>query len=98
MSKRASASICCPRAAPEKQNGANQMVRIRLTDRSLKALRPAEPGKRYDVMDAEAPGLGVRVTDKGHLSFIYAARFPGSANFTRREISHVRTLDEAREV
>jgi hypothetical protein len=54
------------------------MTRSRLTDRSVKSLPPAEPGKRYIIMDAEAPGLGVRVTDKGHVSFVYAGRFPGS--------------------
>jgi integrase len=73
------------------------MARRKLTDRFLKSLRPAPEGKRYDVMDIEAPGLGVRVTDKGHLSFIFAGRFPGTKHYTRREIDHVLTLAEARE-
>src|SRR5260370_41798120 len=73
------------------------MARRKLTDRTLKTLRPAPEGKRYDIMDVEAPGLGVRVTDKGHVSFIFAGRFPGSKHYTRREIDYVTTLGEARE-
>jgi hypothetical protein len=58
-----------------------------LTDRGLKALKPAAPGKRYDRMDALVPGLGVRVTDKGHMTFILASRFPDKPkNYTRREL------------
>ena len=38
----------------------------RLTDRTLQALKPAKAGKRYDVMDADVRGFGVRVTDKGN--------------------------------
>jgi hypothetical protein len=37
------------------------MARINLTPRKLKSLPPAPEGKRYELMDAEAPGLGVRV-------------------------------------
>jgi integrase len=61
-------------------------ARKTLTDRALKALKPAAPGKRYDVMDAIVPSLGARVTDKGHVTFILAARFPGKPNYTRREL------------
>jgi hypothetical protein len=32
--------------------------RKRLTDRNLKALKPAKAGSRYDVMDADVSGLG----------------------------------------
>jgi hypothetical protein len=73
------------------------MAPRKLTDRKLKSLRPAPEGKRYDVMDTVAPGLGVRVTDKGHHTFIFAARFPGSKFYTRREIDDVGSLEEARE-
>ena len=34
-----------------------------ISDRTLKALKPAKPGKRYDLMDATMPAFGVRVTD-----------------------------------
>ncbi|MGA7113624.1 MAG: hypothetical protein WBY77_14445 [Pseudolabrys sp.] len=32
-----------------------------LTDRTLKALKPAKAGKHYDVFDVRFPGFGVRV-------------------------------------
>jgi integrase len=51
--------------------------KVVLTDRALKALRPAPAGKRYWVWDAATSNLGVRVTDKGHRSFIVVRRRPG---------------------
>ena len=39
------------------------MARNRLTDRKLHALR--RKGKRYDVMDTDVPGFGVRVSEIG---------------------------------
>ena len=76
-----------------------KQARRNLTDRGLKALKPAEPGKRYTIMDGDARGLGVRVTDRGHRSFVFGARFPGSKNHTFREIAPVeaKTLTDARE-
>lgn len=72
-----------------------------LTDRLLASLRkkPAEPGKRYEVMDTTVPGMGVRVTDKGKVTFIYVARYPGSPNPTRRALGEYGaiTLEQARE-
>ena len=69
-----------------------------LTDRKLKALKPAEAGKRYDVMDTDVRNLGVRVTDKGLRTFILVARFPGSSNPTRRAVGEypTTTLEKAR--
>jgi hypothetical protein len=52
------------------------MARKRLTDRTIQSLKPARVGARYDVMDADVPGLGVRVTDKGQRTFILIARWP----------------------
>jgi hypothetical protein len=71
----------------------------RLTDRTLQALKPAKAGKRYDVMDADVRGFGVRVTDKGQRTFILIARYPGSTNPTRRAIGEYPTLslEKARE-
>jgi integrase len=46
-----------------------------LTDRTLKALKPAAAGKRDVIWDAACPGLAVRVTDKGTKSF-YVIRRP----------------------
>ena len=64
----------------------------RLTDRTLQALKPAKAGKRYDVMDTDVRGFGVRVTDKGQRTFILIARYPGSTNPTRRALGEYPTL------
>jgi integrase len=70
------------------------------TDRFLKALKPAEPGKRYIVFDAQVPGLGVRVTehcrDEHKGSFVLVARFPGSENPAPRRIGDYPALSLAR--
>ena len=39
------------------------MVQNRLTDRKLQSLKPK--GKRYEVMDSDVPGFGVRVSEVG---------------------------------
>lgn len=62
------------------------MPKKTLTDRTLKALKPAAKGQRYEVMDAVVPGFGARVTDKGQRTFILVARYPGSSNPTRRAV------------
>jgi Arm DNA-binding domain len=67
------------------------MPRKRLTDRTLKALKPAKAGSRYDVMDADVSGLGVRVTDRGQRTFILIARYR-SKNPTRRALGEYPTL------
>ena len=74
------------------------MAKRVLTDRALKALKPAPAGKRYDVMDAMVPGLGIRTTDKGHKTFTLIARYPGSPNPTRRALGEygALTLEKAR--
>ena len=70
-----------------------------LTDKAVTNLKPAAPGKRYITQDAVVPGLGVRVTDSGHRTYVLGARFPGSPHFKRREIGEVGaiTLAAARE-
>jgi integrase len=69
-----------------------------LTDRALKALKPAKAGQRYVKHDGIVPGLVVRVTDKGSKTFALVARFPGSTNPTRRAIGEYGaiTLEDAR--
>src|SRR5258708_9843139 len=67
-----------------------------LTDRFIKAIKPAPEGTRQQVMDALVRGFGVRVTDKGVKTYIFQARFPGSANPARREIN-APTLEKARD-
>src|SRR5438309_7378582 len=72
----------CPGVAPRDQPTGieDNMPKKRLTDRTLQALKPAEPGKRYTVWDTESSALGVRVTDRGHASFIVMRRRPGDIN------------------
>lgn len=84
------------------------MPRENLTDARLKALKPAKVGKRYEIMDAQVPNMGVRVTDKapangsklkaGQVSFVYVARFGGAAQPTRRALGEydVMSLNQAR--
>jgi integrase len=74
------------------------MAKKRLTDRTLRALKPAPPGKRYEIMDTDVSGLGVRVTDKRQRSFVLVTRYPGSRNPTRRALGEypLLTLDAAR--
>ena len=73
------------------------MARHRLTDRKLQALR--RKGKRYDVMDTDVPGFGVRVSEIGQKTFILIARYPGSPNPTRRALGEypALSLQKARE-
>lgn len=56
------------------------MPKVVLTDRSLKALKPAPSGKNVIVWDAAVPGFGVRVSDKGTRTFVVVKRPAGSAN------------------
>jgi integrase len=65
------------------------MPRKILTDKAVLALKPAPAGTRYIVADAITPGLGVRVTDRGHKTYVLGARYPGSPHFKRREIGAV---------
>jgi integrase len=85
-----------PRRCPE---GLWVTGKIKLTDRKLKALKPAKTGQRDEIMDAEVNGFGVRITDKGKLTFILTARYPGSNNPTRRALGEypTDTLAESRE-
>ena len=55
-----------------------------LSDRTLKALKPAE--KPYEVMDAVVRSFGVRIMPSGVKSFILLRRFPGSKNPVRRAL------------
>jgi integrase len=66
------------------------MVRNRLTDRQLRALK--RESKRYEVMDSDVPGFGVRVSETGQKSFILIARYPGSPNPTRRTLGEYPSL------
>ena len=63
------------------------MPKTALTDAKLRSLKPAPKGKRVQIMDSIARGLGVRVTDTGAKTFIFQGRFPGSTNSVRRAIT-----------
>src|SRR5262245_47979057 len=77
-----------PRRCPGKPLVKHQ----RLTVRKINSLKPARPGQRYDLMDADVRGFGVRVTDRGLRTFILLARFPGFSNPTRRALGEYPTL------
>src|SRR5215831_11607176 len=47
------------------------------TDRYLKSLKPAEAGKRIVHWDAAKPSFGVRITDRGVISFFVMRRMRG---------------------
>jgi integrase len=53
-------------------------TKVTLTDRFLKSLKPAEPGKRPVVWDSQLPSFGIRSTDRGHHSFVVARRPAGT--------------------
>ncbi|TGP27350.1 site-specific integrase [Mesorhizobium sp. M2D.F.Ca.ET.232.01.1.1] len=60
------------------------MTKVYLTDPKVRNLKKAEDGGRYDVMDAEVRGLGVRVNSKGERTFVFYSRFPGKSAPERR--------------
>ena len=60
------------------------MQKHRLTDRKLNALKAG--ATRYEVMDLDVPGFGVRVSETGQRTFILIARYAGSPNPTRRAL------------
>jgi integrase len=66
--------------------------KVALTDRSLKALKPAPAGKRDTVWDAIQPNLGVRVTDRGRRSFVVVRRRAGEARPTWVTLGEYPTL------
>src|SRR5262249_47010572 len=57
-----------------------------LTDRAIRAVKPAEPGKRSLLWDALVPGLALRVTDRGKRSFVLVTRYPGSTHPAPRSL------------
>jgi integrase len=97
--------IRCPGVAPnDLRIGVMMLQKKSLTDRGLKALRPAEKGKRYVVWDSVVPSFGVRVTDKADkngyaasVSFIVMRRCDGK--LLRRTIGDYPriSLDKARD-
>ena len=52
-------------------------MKTTLTDKALRALKPAPAGKRITLWDAALAGFGIRVTDRGAISFHVMRRLPG---------------------
>jgi integrase len=76
------------------------MSRENLTDRFINSRKNASPGKRDDYPDAIVPGLALRVTDRGHKSFVLVTRYPSNpVHPTRRALGDVGaiTLEQARQ-
>jgi integrase len=69
-----------------------------LTDRYLKALKPAPAGKRKLVWDDASAGLAVRVTDKGRVSFMVIRRAAGDRRLVNTVLGQypALTLGDAR--
>jgi integrase len=71
-----------------------------LTDRFINSRKPSPAGDRQDYADAIVPGLALRVTDRGHKSFVLVARYPlNPRNPTRRALGDYGelTLEQARQ-
>jgi integrase len=70
------------------------------TDRFLKSIKPADPGKRLIIYDAQVPGFGIRVTERSREdskgSFVLVARFPNSDNPVPRRIGDYPMLSLAK--
>jgi integrase len=72
-------------------------MKTMLTDRALKAMKPAAPGTRKMIWDSAVPSFGVRVSEHGKLTFIVMRRLHGK--LVRRMIGQypIMPLAEARE-
>jgi integrase len=71
------------------------MLKRTLTDKAIAALKPAPSGKRPITWDGVVNGFGVRVTDKGHRTFVLVARYPGERNPAIRAIGDVGSISLA---
>jgi integrase len=60
--------------------------KLKLTDRSIQAIRPPRSGDQAIVYDSHEPGMALRVMASGHKSFVFVGRFPPSTNPTRRSL------------
>jgi integrase len=60
--------------------------KLRLTDRSIQAIRPPRAGDQAIVYDSHEPGMALRTMASGHKSFVFVGRFPPSTNPTRRSL------------
>jgi integrase len=74
---------CCP-------DMEQAVSRKNLTVEFIRSSKAAPPGTRIDWFDAVVPGLALRITDRGHKSFVLVARYPSHPkNPTRRFLGDV---------
>jgi integrase len=77
---------CCHGVATNRHQLQEANMRKRLTDRTIKALKPASNAAPMDVMDSITPSFGVRVMGTPQhpvRTFILRTRFPGNNNPVR---------------
>jgi integrase len=88
-----------PGVAPKTHVPKRIKERRTLTDRALRALRPAPAGERYTLYDDLVPPLAARVTDKGAISFIVYRRVAGMRRPLRHKLGRYPelTLEKARQ-
>lgn len=74
-------------------------MKRKFTDKFVKAIKAAPTGKRVEYYDTMVSCFGVRVTDRGHKTYILHLKWPGSTIATRREVGSATdlTLADARE-
>jgi integrase len=74
---------------------ARKAERVKLTDARLTSLK-AKPTGRYEVIDAQMPGLRVRVSDKGKRTFVLRSRNLNGGARVALGVYPVMPLEEAR--
>ena len=86
-----------PHYCPMLPNGNIATMKTMLTDRGLKAAKPAVSGTRTMVWDSAIPSFGVRISEHGKKTFIVMRRLHGK--LVRRTIGRYpfMTLGKARE-
>jgi integrase len=67
-------------------------MRRKFTDKFVRSLKAAPPGRRVEHWDLAVPCFGVRVTDKGHKTYVLYLRWPGSRTPARREVANADKL------
>jgi hypothetical protein len=74
-------------------------MKTMLTDRALKAMKPAAPGTRKMIWDSAVPSFGARVSEHGKITFIVLRRRPGDKHALRRMLGQypIMPLAKARE-
>jgi hypothetical protein len=81
------ALLGCPNVAHVIAEKEQAVSRQNLTDRFIKSQKKASAGTRIDYQDTAVSGLALRVTDRGHKSFVLVARYPSQPkNPTRRAL------------